>query len=235
MITERDIDWLRFMGRFPMVTAQHLIVYSGTSKVIVSRRLTELVKVGCVEVAPVTLARRRLYSVTTDGRQRIGLPGKHRGIKLGEAEHDSLVVWWFMNETARFPDDEFHTDREIRALDWDTDGGRIAPMFAVERHGSRKGLMFPDFVRVIGDKFLAYELEFSPKYLRRTVENMEAYAAAPNVAGVMYACPDRLLSVVKKAAQQVNKSRALAGLGQKIYVSRVKDGGENGFAAETVL
>lgn len=233
MLTERDIDWLRFMGRFSVLTAQHLMVYADKSKAIISRRLIHMVNEGLVEVAPVTIGRRRLYSVTTDGRRRVGLAGKHSGIRLVDAEHDSALAWWFMQEVKNFPNSEFLTDREIKALDWRTDNKAAAPMYAVERHGSTRRLMFPDFVRVVGDKFLAFELEYSPKYFTRTLANMEAYAASAKVAAVMYACPDRLLSVVVKAAKKVNGDRELAGLDRKIYVSRIKDGGENGFVTET--
>lgn len=234
MLTERDIEWLRFMGRFSVVTAQHLMAYADKSKAIISRRLIFMVNEGLVEVAPVTLARRRLYSVTTDGRRRVGLPGKHSGIRLVDAEHDSALAWWFMQESKRLPNAEFLTDREIRSLDWRTDNKSIAPMYAVERFGSSRRLMFPDFVQVVGEKFLAYELEYSPKYFKRTLENMQAYAASSKVQAVMYASPERLLPVIQKAAAKVNKDRQLAGLDPKIYVSRIKDGGENGIVTETV-
>lgn len=235
MLTERDVDWLRFMGRFPLLTAQHLMVYAGKSKAIVSRRLIEMTNAGYVEVALVTInGGRRLYSLSNEGRKQIGLPGKASGIRIGSAEHDSLVAWWFMQESQKFPDSEFLTDREIRSHERSVERNGLAPRYAVPRGGVNKGLMFPDFIRVQGDKFLAYELEYSPKYLKRTIENMQVYAGAADVAGVLYAAPGRLLPVVTEAAKKVNGDRQLVGLPPKIWVKQIWEGGDYGFVAEAV-
>ncbi len=216
----RDLQMLRFIGRYRYVTYPQIVQRFGIPVASLRRRMPKLQREGLVTPlrgGPTTYT---LWRVTEEGAAIAGLmidpPRKiawsHVAHTLGLAdlgiqfeEAGELVV----------------TEAEIRASDTRAASGRMAkvqaqghraisgaPVFAVGASG-RDGLHVPDMVlaREENPRFpgqpqsLAIELELTRKAPARIRQVLLAYRKAPNIGAVVYFTQDHLVrNLIEKCA-----------------------------------
>lgn len=216
-VTERDVRWLEWMGRWRFVTAPMIereFTSRGESAPLkaIERRLRGLTTLGLVEFERLLAGLPRLYWLTLDGLRTAGLDGAVARPKLAEVMHDATVVdvaHWLTRY--RVPSHTLVTEREIRRMEWGTRGEEKQAVYSLplpER--AARGRAWPDLVSVNAEgKAWGHEVEHSVKEHRRLVRLMLAYAGSDVFRGaVYYPTSEKTFASVSRAAEEANATSA---------------------------
>lgn len=229
-LTERDLEWLRFVGRFPFATPptiqRELARLHGEANMrSVWRRVQAAREMGLVETKRFVADKPAAVWLTREGMNAAGVPGEVSTPRLGQFHHDLHVLdlaQWLVVER---PQHTLVTEREMRREDTPNSAEADEPKWAVHRRtvdGHRSGgatRVYPDLVTVRADgKHLIHEVEVSPKEVRRLVRLMLSYLHSDVVAGVRYYCLPAAEERVKRAAEAAKARAAELGLAPHIYV-----------------
>lgn len=221
-VTERDLQMLRYIGRWPFCTIVQLGRFMSMSDQVTRRRVRALRAHELVTTDRLLFDYPALISLTREGMRMIGLSGPVVGPKLGQFHHDYLVVEWATEQMQKQTDWEFVTEREMRASDTvnQHEVTRRAPLYAVERlAGKTAERIYPDFLAINQKgEHLAFELEYTKKNLARIQKLMTAYSLTERIKAVQYFCLPDAYGVVSKSANDVNLKMKKSGHPQKIWV-----------------
>lgn len=224
-LTERDQEWLRWVGRFRGVTAGQVAgwflpaVASGTK--IVERRARTWRALGLATAQPVLAEVPQLHNLTGPGMAAVGLDGPVRHVNVGTCRHDvavtDLAVWLHHARGSRM-----RTEREIRAREPNTASN---PQWALlAQPGAGRRLLYPDLLTLEdrdGDRrVFAHEVELAGKDRRRLVALMLSYARADHIYRVRYYAHHSVRERIERAAAEANKKADdLWGRSGRIYVT----------------
>lgn len=227
-VTERDLSWLAWIGRWRAVTAQSLseeFAARGESAPLkkVETRLRAMRSLGLVDASRVLADRPRLHWLTREGMRVAGLEGAVVKPRLSHIIHDLTVVDVARYLTERRPEHELHTEREIRRVETPNQHQtEVEQRFTLTlpEATSRFSRIFPDLVSVAPDSTTwAHEVEATRKEHRRLVRLMLAYAAAPNITYARYYALPAVGSSVRRAAAEANRIATERGQGKPIMVT----------------
>lgn len=213
-VTERDLRWLEWMGRWRFVTGPALVrefVGRGESAppTVVDRRFRAFAQLGLVEYERVLAESPRLYWLTRSGMQLVGLEGAVVSPKFADIRHDLVVLdvaHWLRTE--RVPSHELVTEREIRRSETPNQFEPVTPTYSLhlpERAAHSRA--YPDLVTVNPQgRAWGHEVEFSKKEHRRLVRLMLAYAGSDRYAGAVYYPTEQVRAGVERAAAEANET-----------------------------
>ena len=220
-LTERDGEWLSWVGRWRGVTAPQVAARwvpdlpSGVK--VVERRIRVWRELGLVTSVRVLADAPGVVSLTREGMKAAGLEGPVRQVTVGQLRHDLAVTdcaTWLW----RARGDRMMTEREIRAADPATTTTPRFALLAAPSAGRR--IVYPDLITVTrnGEAF-AHEVELSPKEHKRLVALMSAYVSARHISRVRYYAADAIRHRVEKAAEEANDLAARRGIQRTVFVT----------------
>lgn len=209
-MTERDVEWLRWVGRFRGVTAAQIagwfIPDTPSGVKVVERRARVWRDLGLATSEGVLAGVAQLHNLTGAGMAAVGIEGPVRHVNVGTCRHDvavtDLAVWLRHERGARIV-----TEREIRAREPST---TVTPRQALlAQPGAGRRLLYPDLVTVHQQddgtrRAFAHEVELSGKDRRRLVALMLSYARAEHLHRVRYYAHESVRGRVERAAQEAN-------------------------------
>lgn len=232
-LTERDREWLTWVGRWVFVTAENIERewvrrYGKANRRAVLRRVQAAREMGLVETERMVANRPAAIWLTREGMRLVGAGGEATRPRLAEFHHDLYVVDLAQKLLADNPHTQIITERELRREDSPAGQLREAPLFAVQRRdpsgvvmsGNRR--VYPDLVtiRTKTGNHLIHEVEHTPKDVRRLVRLMTSYQEANNVDGVRYYVFDAARDRVERAKAIAEKRGQARGNTTPIYVVR---------------
>lgn len=198
-LTERDREWLSWVGRWWFVTAENIEAewvrrYGQANRRAVLRRVQAARDLGLVETERMVANRPAAIWLTREGMRLVGVRGEANRPRLAEFHHDLYVVELAQKLLVDKPQTELVTERELRREDSPSSREPLDPMFAVQRRdsngirlsGNRR--VYPDLVTIrhSNGHHLIHEVEHTPKDVRRLVTLMTSYQEAANVDGIRY-------------------------------------------------
>lgn len=211
VVTQRDHEWLRWIGRWRAVTAEQVarrFVPELTSGVkVVERRLRVWRELGLVESRRILAGTPAVHTLRGPGMALVGLGGPIRHPIVGQLAHDLAVVdlaLWLQRD----PGVRIITEREIRAADGPSEQSPRLAVLATE--GSGRQLVFPDLIEVVvrpdgRGASVVHEVELTGKEHKRMVALMTSYVVEERVVGARYYATGSLRRRVAKAAAEVNE------------------------------
>lgn len=211
-LTERDREWLSWVGRWWFVTAENIEAewvrkYGQANRRAVLRRVQAAREMGLVESLRMVANRPAAVWLTKEGMRLVGIRGEATRPRLAEFHHDLYVVELAQKLVAERPDTELVTERELRREDTPGGAANIDPQYAVQRRNSNAVILggnrrvYPDLVTVrkANGHHLIHEVEHTPKDVRRLVSLMTSYQESENVDGIRYYAFDAALDRLERA------------------------------------
>jgi hypothetical protein len=233
-LTQRDLDILEFAGRQTSVRPEHVEDRFGVSRATAYRRLRWLNELGLIASFDLVSARGQVFAATREGLATASLP-------LPPAEPNAWTLRHEEAMTAVVCDLESQnvdclTERQLISHNRIARDGRYAFELR-EARNNRPIRHRPDIVCEIpeADKFIAVEVELSPKNIDRWRDILGAFNRRVNVdgfIGVLYvadpsARPPRLKELAEEAGlggrfqlRLTSDSYLLGGLAAIIDVER---------------
>lgn len=220
-VTERDVEWLTWLGRWkgataPQVAARFLSeVPSGVK--VVERRARVWRERELVSSQRVLAGVPAVHSLTREGMRLVGLEGPVRVPSVGQLRHDLAVTdcaTWLWQERG----EAMLTEREIRAADPATTTAPRWALAAAPEAGRR--IVYPDLITVTQNgEGLAHEVELTPKEHKRIVALMLAYVRADHIARVRYYATEGLRERIERAAAEANEFAQVRGGERAVFVT----------------
>lgn len=232
-MTERDVEFLGWIGRWRGVTGQQVArefmrrgVLPGDqagAERVVYRRLSALEELGAVNFTRPIAALPRVYFSTAAGMELADLVGSVVRPKVSDLHHDLAVVDLAHQLSLSRPDDVLVTEREIRHTDtpgFEPDGREYRFSAAMPETSGRK---FPDLASVRsnqegGEEVWVHEVERTRKAVPRLIRIMLMYAYADHIRGAVFWAYPPLLALVQQAGRVANEKCAELGKKPKIAV-----------------
>ncbi len=168
---ERDVEVLRFIGRFRFVTDELLAEKFGVSRQQMNLRLRRLAAAGLVQrtAAPAQAA---LTMLTPKGAHAVDLPPRRAARTDAQREHELALVSLVI-QLERAGSVVVRTERECRAREAAELARYSVP---VAQPGRQADLRWPDIVLEGETRRTALELELSAKGTTRLQAIVDAYA-----------------------------------------------------------
>ncbi|WP_301485609.1 hypothetical protein [Intrasporangium sp.] len=227
VLTERDQEWLRWIGRWRAVTAEQVARWfvpelsSGVK--VVERRARVWRELGLVETRRILATTPAVHTLRGPAMTLFGISGPVRHPLVGQLSHDlavvDLAIWLRQRDRSL----KFLTEREIRATD---DPNTDTPLLAVKAaEGSGRKLVFPDLISITvradgSGAATAHEVELTSKDHPRMVALMTSYVVSEGIVAAHYYAAPPLRRRITKAAAEVNGWAKSAGaVGVPITVS----------------
>ena len=226
VLTERDQEWLRWIGRWRAVTAEQVArrfvpeLSSGVK--VVERRVRVWRDLGLVESRRILATSPAVHTLRGPGMELVGITGPIRHPIVGQLAHDLAVVdlsiWLQRDEAVKVI-----TEREIRAADAPNATDPRLAVSAVE--GSGRQLVFPDLISVAtrpdGSRAATVrEVELTGKEHSRMVALMTSYVVSPRIEAAHYYAAPTLRRRIERAAAEVNEwAKSTGEAGTPITVS----------------
>lgn len=212
-LTDRDLDYLALVCRFPFITAVQLQqwVHGRRDPSVLSplyRRLRGLEARGLIVSDRVLQSAPRFLSATREGMQAVGVTGRVVTAKFSQYRHDLAVVDLAHQVHTTRPDFTLVTEREMRSEDTANQHMRAeGPVWATLRPGAdvRTRRQFPDLLQVAptGQR-VVHELEMTPKDVRRLRQIMRTYLLDDRVGVVRYWAAPAAMARVEAVAEDSN-------------------------------
>lgn len=212
-LTDRDLDYLTLLCRFPFMTAPQLQewVHGTRDASLLSplyRRLRGLESRGLIVSDRVLQSAPRFLSATREGMQAVGVTGKVVTAKFSQYRHDLAVVDLAHKVRQVRPDFTLVTEREMRSEDTANQySSAEGPVWATPRRGAdvRRRRQFPDLLQVAptGQR-VVHELEMTPKDVRRLRDIMRTYLLDERIGVVRYWAAPAALDRVQSVAGDAN-------------------------------
>lgn len=227
VLTDRDLEWLRWVGRWRGVTAAQIAAWflpEQDAGVKIAERRARVWLSHQVTRADLVLAGvPRLHNLRSAGMRLLDLDGPVRRVSVGTCRHDLAVVdlatlWHHRGRT-------LITEREIRAAEGSPNVKELV-LTVPGLPDAGRGRLIPDLLTVHSDStpdapaFAAHEVEVSPKPTARVEALMLSYGASPQHRRVNYYVGDPFRSRYEKCAARVNRrivDRGISG-SEKIKV-----------------
>lgn len=212
-LTERDLEYVRLLCRFPFMTAVQLQewVHGKREPKLMSplyRRLRGLEERELIVSDRVLQSAPRFLSATREGMRAVGVTGKVVTAKFSQYRHDLAVVDLAHRVSVQRPDFTLVTEREMRSEDTANQHAEgAAVVWATPRPGAdaRRRRQFPDLLQVAptGQR-VVHELEMTPKDVRRLRGIMRTYLLDARVGVVRYWAAEPALARVEEVAAESN-------------------------------
>lgn len=226
MVTERDVKVLKFMSGFSWMTAEQIAKLMGVSLVIARRRLKALIDMDLVEAENVLGSRRLFYWVSRSGLDFLGVAAEWsvpKGVRLGQMEHDRVVVDIAVDFAVEHQDFEVIGEAAIRRIDGMLLEAGDEPEFALRRYsGGRFVNVFPDVVAIApGGQRFYLEFEHSVKDKKRLMSLMRAYLSSEKVAAVKYYASPHVMPRLQAALDAISSEMVFFGGKPKIQIQEL--------------
>lgn len=230
-VTERDVEWLAWLGRWRGATSPQVAEeFAGRGQSaplkVVERRLRGLREIGLVTSDRMVHDLPSAWSLTREGMTVAGVAGRVIRPRLADFRHDHEMVAIARMVAVDKPSHQILTEREIRHLETPDPAKPKDPKYSVRLMGTGRSLrwLYPDMVTVSPTgRTWAHELEASRKDSRRLVRLMMAYIYADHITGVRYYTVPQVEATVRAAAAEANAAAAEIGRPQKISVQPWRD------------
>src|SRR5690625_155421 len=212
-LTDRDLDYLVLLCRFPFMTAVQLQewVHGRRDPSLLSplyRRLRGLEERELVVSDRVLQSAPRFLSATREGMRAVGVTGRVVTAKFSQYRHDLAVVDLAYRVQQIRPEFTLVTEREMRSEDTaNQHTGSDDAVWATIRPGAdvRTRRQFPDLLQVAANgKRVVHELEMTPKDVRRLRQIMRTYLLDERVGVVRYWAAAAALGRVQAVAEESN-------------------------------
>lgn len=212
-LTDRDLEYLELLCRFPFMTAVQLQewVHGRRDPALLSplyRRLRGLEQRELIVSDRVLQSAPRFLSATREGMRAVGVTGRVVTAKFSQYRHDLAVVDLAHRVHVTRPDFTLVTEREMRSEDTGNQHtGGAGVVWATNRPGAdvRTRRQFPDLLQVAptGQR-VVHELEMTPKDVRRLRQIMRTYLLDDRVGVVRYWAAPAALARVETVAEECN-------------------------------
>lgn len=226
LVTERDMEWLGWLGRWRFATAAQVSVHfeqlgQSAPVRVVERRMRAARELGLVESQRVLHEVSSVHWLTRDGMSLVGVTGSVFEPKLAQFSHDlavtDLAAWWLRYR----PEWRIVTERELRRGSGKS--GEPAPENAwavtLPEFGVSNRRVYPDLIVIDPqERVYALEMEFSRKDGRRLQRLMGTYASHPAFTGAFYYAVASIREYVESGAQAANAVSVERGRGKRIRV-----------------
>lgn len=231
-LTDRDLDYLELLCRFPFMTAVQLQewVHGSRDTARLSplyRRLRGLEERGLIESDRVLQSAPRFVSATREGMRAVGVTGRVVTAKFSQYRHDLAVVDLGHKVRTLRPDFTLVTEREMRSEDTANQHQRSdGPVWATTRAGAdvRSRRQFPDLLQVAPNgQRVVHELEMTPKDVSRLRQIMRAYLLDERVGAVRYWAAPAALARVESVAESVNTWARAEDVSRRVKVEPWSD------------
>ncbi len=216
LVTERDLELVRWTARFPFLTVDLLhqwtvdLAHGGGSVSIVYTRLRVLESAGLIESRRILAEGGRAVWATPEGLRAAGVSYRSLPPRVGTFHHDLAVAQLATRIAVTKPSHTLVTEREMRNFDTATrhqESGDDA-LYASQKVGTHglSGRVFPDLVTIApSGRRVVHEVETSPKEKRRLVDLMLAHLSNEAVGSARYyagpAVIDRVLAAAAGARE----------------------------------
>lgn len=226
-LTDRDLEYLALVCRFPFVTAPQIQawVHGKREPALLSplyRRLRGLEARELVTSDRVLESAPKFISATREGMQAVGVTGKVQTAKHSQFRHDLTLVDLALNVLHKRPEFTLVTEREMRSEDTSNQHHRVdRPEWATVRPAGdpMRRRLFPDLIQVApSGRRVVHELEMTPKDVRRLSQIMRAYVLDERVAVVRYWTAPAAHARVEDVAGRVNEWAQAEGVGPRVTV-----------------
>jgi hypothetical protein len=226
-VTARDIEWLRWLGRWRSATVAQLAREfrrrgESAPEEAVSRRMRAWRALGLVTSQRLLADEPGVHSLTGQGMRLVELMGAVAGPKLAELRHDLAVIDLAHRLLTDRPSHELHTEREIRRAESPGFGAEPECRLSVAKMDagmSQFKRVYPDLATVTPSGLVvAHELEASRKEHRRLVKLMLSFIHARSVASVRYYVLPHLAAGSARAAGDANQAARELGRGEFVKV-----------------
>lgn len=205
MLTARDREIARWIGRHGVVRPEHVMMRLSIGRTAAYRRIHELIGCGLVRRYRVLYNDGGLLTATVDGLRWAGL---HRlsppRISLGLVHHMIASAALAADLEPRLGDETLLSDREHRAAENAT-GQPIASAILGSARDGHTRLHRPDFALLSagGGRVIAMEVELTLKTRTRLERILRGYVRNRNVSGVRYYASPEIGDAVRRAARAV--------------------------------
>ena len=223
-LTEPDLELLRFLSEHRFALPDQAAALLGVTPLTASRRLDKLTEGGYVRSAAVFSRRPPMYLIRPAGLRALGSSLPPPRLDLHTYEHDIGVAWlWLAARRGTFgPLSEILAERTLRSRDGAADhDSQPRELLGVRRggigpHGLER-LHYPDLLlRTADGRWVALELELSPKHRPKLESILSAYGADPRIAGVVY------LVRSSGVARSVERAARKLGVSDLVHLQRVR-------------
>lgn len=211
MLTARDREIVKWIGRQGVVRAEHVMTRFSIGRTATYRRLHELVDYGLVRHHRLLYNDGGLLTATAEGLRWAEL---HRlnpaRISLALVPHMIASAALAAELEPRLVHETLLSDREHRAAE-NAAGRPVASAILAPDRPDRARLHRPDFalVRADGERVVAIEIELTLKTKTRLERILRGYLRNRNVASVRYYAPPQIGEAVRRAARTSGADRLL--------------------------
>jgi hypothetical protein len=222
---QRDLQVVRFIGRFGIVSLEHVMIELGCGRTAAYRRVARLIEKGLLERLDLVTDQPSVLRATKDGLRYGGLGLGVAQVSPGAVRHWLVCADQALNIARSLTDQgtEFVllTQREVPFAE--RVHGEAIGRAKVHRSRSEPGPRWhnPDFVVLFrefgsGWKTWAYEIELNPKTPARLREIMTAWISSRWIEQVIYICqPGQTMRAVKRAIEK-------PGIGSSVSVHELQ-------------
>jgi hypothetical protein len=205
---QRDIDVLRFAGRFRFVTDELLAERFEVSRQQMNLRIRRLAAAGLLQRTGGP-AQPRLASLTRKGARAIDLPLRRAPRTDAQREHELALVWLVI-QLERGGDVPVRTERECRM----SESGERRYSVDLTKVGRGAERRWPDLVLDGERRRSAIELELSAKGTTRLASIVAAYATSSTFDEVVFLAAD--VPTARALARSVEAATPRAIIGDTV-------------------
>jgi hypothetical protein len=206
----RDRELALYVGRFGIVSIDHVATEFGISRTAAYRRVARCIEGGLLERLEVLRGEPNVLRATRAGLKYAGLEMKVAAVSPATVTH------WLRCATVAQrhidisgPKDRLITVRELPSAErrvGEAIGKAKIPF--VGGRADKPRWHTPDLVVLKGPETHAFEVELTPKAPRRLTAIMEAWAFSPWVHKIIYLCaPGQTYAAVKRAVDREDISK----------------------------
>jgi hypothetical protein len=181
----RDWQMVRWVARMGAVTLAHLRIRLELGRTVAYRRIAACTQAGLLERVETLRGQPALIRATKRGLHFVGVP-----LSIAKVRPELVGHWIACGDVALALEAEFGpealvSDREIRVLERDA-GRRVASAVVGERPDGSEILHRPDLAVRSDGRWLAVEVELTPKAPERLEAIVRAWRRARWLAGARY-------------------------------------------------
>jgi len=203
VLTKRDREIVRWIGRHGAVQAQHVMTRFALGRTAAYRRLHELVEFGLIRRHRLLYNEGGLLTATPDGLRWADLqPLTPARVSLALLPHTLASAALAALLEPDLTDQTLLSDREHRAAERAAARPLASAIIGSDR-GDHRGLHQPDLVLIGagGEPMTAIEIELTLKTKARLERILRGYLRNPNLATVRYYAPPQIADAVERAAR----------------------------------
>lgn len=220
MITERDLEIVRFVARFSWVTTEQVRqwisgVDGGSAAMrVTNRRLAELLERGLLLDDRILSEHGRVVWASREGLSSVDVEGGHvHPPRISQARHDKMVTDLALNLMITKPTHTLVTEREMRRADTPHDAAPDAPMYVTVQPGIRARRVYPDLLTIApSGARVVHEIETTAKAHGRLVTLALSHLTNDAVGAVRYYAPREVAGVIEKSLNEARQTASERGI-----------------------